>query len=132
MDRVSSRFFGTWELEPSLSRFELDAAPSEATTRLMPEPGGLFISVDWVGADGKRGQLAQVLRYGEPTLVLGADVTLRVVDERTFETSVEQDGRTVSRTRRTLLEDGTLEFTQVGTLSNGKSVTNVQRYRRKV
>lgn len=128
--KASSRFYGTWALVPERSSFALDRPPSAALSRVMPQADGLFMSVAWVDADGKKGMVEHVLRYDGPTLVMGTEVTLRVLDERTLETVVHKDGDPVSTTRRTLQQDETLELRQELYLPGGRKALNVSVYRR--
>ncbi len=132
MAQTPSAFLGTWELVPDKSKFEFDAPPKSAVTRVMPEADGLFFSVDWVDPQDKKGHVEHLLKYDEPTLVLGTEVTLNVVDPKTIETVVHKDGKFVSKTRRVILNDGTMELTQVGKLPDGREVKNVSRYKKDV
>lgn len=132
MAETPTAFLGTWQLVPGESKFEFDAPPRAATTRVMPKPDGLFFSVDWVDPKDKKGHVEHVLKYDEPTLVLGTEVTLKVLNEKTIETIVHKEGRLVSKTRRVILADGSMELTQTGKLPDGREVKNVSRYRKDV
>ena len=128
---TSKAFVGTWELVPADSKFQFDNPPTQATLEVRTEKGGLFMRAEWLDPKSKKGELEHALAFDKPTLVNGVEVTLSLVDAHTLDTVVGQDGKELSRTRRTLSKDGkTMELTQTGTLPDASVFTNVSTYRK--
>jgi hypothetical protein len=57
--------------------------------------------------------------------------SLKVLDDRTLKTEVHRDGARVSTTRRSLLDDDTVELRQVVYLPGGREALNLSVYRRR-
>jgi len=124
---------GTWKLNGAKSKFSPGPAPkSMMVTYSMVGTDGVKIVVDVMPADGAAQHWEMTAHYdGKEYPITGnpnADmVSVRLIDDRTGESTFKKDGKVTSTNRRTLSADGkTLTITSSGTTADGKPRKDVQ------
>ncbi|MBL8916176.1 MAG: hypothetical protein JNM17_36080 [Archangium sp.] len=128
---TAADFVGAWELVPAESKYAMQQVPQEAKLEIKNEKGGLFMRLEWVDHVGAKGEIDHSFPFKQAVMVNGTEHTLTLNDDGVLETVVQKDGEEYSRTRRTLSADGKkMELTQLGTLPNKESFSNVSVYRR--
>ena len=131
---ASSRFLGTWKLDPTQSRYEFGTPPQSGLYRIEPDGDELKFSVEWVGDDGKSYQISfsgipDGKDYAYENPAIADTVSFTQVDKTTLDSTSKKDDRVILHANRVLSEDGTeMTITQSGTTPDGKSYSNIAVY----
>jgi hypothetical protein len=124
---------GTWKLDAAKSTFSPGPAPKSMTvTYSIVGTDGMKIVVDMTPADGAAQHWEMTAHYdGKEYPVTGnpnADtISLKMVDDRTGESTMKKGGKVTSTNVRKLSADGkVLTITSTGTTVDGKPRKDVQ------
>jgi hypothetical protein len=125
---------GTWKLNVAKSKFSPGPPPKSSTLVYSPAGEGVKIVVDTAPADGPAQHWEMTAHYdGKDNPVTGnptADkISMKLIDERTGESTMKKDGKITAVNHRVLSADGkTLTITSKGTTADGKPRHDVQVY----
>ena len=140
---AADNFSGTWKLNVAKSKYSPDPAPKSGTTKLEATADGLKIVADGMNWEGKKTHTEytpsfdgkdypdKVLLDGKPD-PNGADmISVKKIDDFTFETTTKLKGKTLTVTKNVISKDGkTRTQTATGVNAQGKPVNNTVVYDR--
>ncbi len=126
-------YVGTWKLDLARSKYDPGPPPRSVTQTIEAVDGGMRQVSDSVGADGKAGHSEYTAAFdGKDHPIQGnprADsISIRKVDERTFEWAMKKGGAVVESGRTVYSADGktrTQVYTGAGADGRRTSVTAV-------
>jgi hypothetical protein len=129
-------FYGEWELDPTLSQYEVGTPPASGLYRLAAAGPAIAVTMIWDTVEGQHfEQSYEVIPDGQeyPYDSPAVDTLMcELVDSRTLDTTAKKNGQIVAHGRRTLSEDGqTMTIVQSGPTPNGAQFHNLSVYRRK-
>ena len=124
---TSSPRFGTWKLNIAKSTISADSAPKRLIRTDEPAGDGVKVTYDGIDADGSRIAYSYTAKYdGKEYRASGVGmangwetITLKRIDDYTFEATLRRGGKVVTTTRNVVSKDGR---TMTST-ANGKSVS---------
>jgi len=132
-----NKHVGTWTIDLHDSKYTPGPAPRTAKLTIEPSgPDGVKLVADSENADGTPMHVEFVAQFDGKDYPItgfpGADtVTIKRVDDKTVESQIKADGKTVMTIRTVLSDDGkTRTSWWKGTNSQGESVDNTVVYRR--
>jgi hypothetical protein len=132
---ADSPFVGTWKLNPEKSRLTA-AAPKSWVMRIEQDGGQMRMTTDIVTASGKEGHRTWTgkldgQQYPAQGLPSADTVAIKLLDERTRESTGMRDGKVVMRNRATVSKDGKVLTNHIsGTNRQGQSFEEVQVFER--
>src|SRR5689334_19394169 len=116
----AKRFFGTWVLDVTRSKYVYGDLPRSATMTIEPAPGGLRIRLQAVGSRGTPFTMDGTWPFADTE----RNRTV-LADERTLVHTLKQDGVPTSEMRRELNEAGTELTTRHEGSEDGEPWVNV-------
>jgi hypothetical protein len=138
---AADNFSGTWKLNVAKSKYSPGPAPQSGMTKLEATADGLKIVADGVNAEGKKTHTEYTAKFdgkdypdkvqvdGKPDPT-GADmISIKKIDDFTFEATTKLKGKVLLVTRNVVSKDGkTRTQTATGTNAQGKPVNNTVVY----
>jgi len=134
---AADNFAGTWKLNVAKSKYSPDPAPKSGTTTIEATPDGFTVVADGVNWEGKKTHVEYTAKFDGkdyPEKVLldgkldpsGADmVSVRKLDDYTYESTTKLKGKTLVVTRNMFSKDmKTRTQTATGMNAQGKPVNN--------
>jgi hypothetical protein len=138
---AADNFSGTWKLNVAKSKYSPGPAPQSGMTKIEATADGLKIVADGVNAEGKKTHTEYAAKfdgkdYPDKVLVdgkpdpTGADtISIKKIDDFTFEATTKLKGKVLLVTRNVISKDGkTRTQTATGTNAQGKPVNNTVVY----
>jgi hypothetical protein len=131
---TQDKWMGTWKLNLAKSKYQ-STPPRSRILKFEPIPGGLKASSDLVDGEGNV-HIEFSAKYDGREVVMNGPVlrqtiALTRVDAYTFDTVQKSSGSATSTARYVVSRDGkTLTVTAVGSLPDGRKVTNISVYER--
>ena len=129
---------GNWKLNVAKSTYSPGPAPKSTSAKIEAAGDGVKNTTEGVAADGSRIAYSYTGNYdGKPLHIAGTGpngsdtITLKRVDQYTFESTMTKAGKIVETTRTVYSKDGKLRtITAKGTSESGKAMNNVTVYER--
>lgn len=132
---MADLFVGKWQLREA--DYESGEPPREATYTIDHDRGGYCVQMDWLTEDGEamRAEFFAIPDGKQYPVDNPAaeDNTMSMVrvDERTLDSTVQQNGDVIAHARRMLSRDGnTMTITQSTSTPDGNTFQNVSVYAR--
>jgi hypothetical protein len=140
---AADNFSGTWKLNVAKSKYSPDPAPKSGTTKIDATADGFKLVADGMNFEGKTTHTEYTIKFDGkdyPDKVLldgkpdpnGADmISVKRIDDYTYETTTKLKGKTLVVTKNVMSKDGkTRTQTSTGMNAQGKPVNNVVVYER--
>jgi hypothetical protein len=135
--RGADTFAGTWILNPAKSKFSPGPGPKSNTQKIESVADGMKVVTDGVNAEGKKTHNEYTVKFdgqdspehpmvdGKPN-PNGADmISVKKVDDFTYEATTKQKGKVLTVTRNVISKDGkTRTATATGKNAQGQTVSN--------
>jgi hypothetical protein len=138
---AADNFSGTWKLNVAKSKYSPGPAPQSGMTKIEATADGLKIVADGVNAEGKKTHTEysakfdgkdypdKVLVDGKPDPTGADTISIKKIDDFTFEATTKLKGKVLLVTRNVISKDGkTRTQTATGTNAQGKPVNNTVVY----
>jgi hypothetical protein len=131
---AGDNWLGTWNVDLAKSTYSPGPAPKSYTLKFEATPGGIKLTSDGVGADGKPIHTTYVSKFDGKDVPWAGNVDADVaapkkIDDNSYDNAWKKGGKTTMNVRAVVSADGkTLTINQKGTNSKGEAVNHMVVY----
>ena len=130
-------FSGTWKLNVAKSKYSPGPPPKSNTQKIEAVEGGIKVVADGENAEGKKTHNEYTAKFdgkdypehpmldGKPNPNAPDSISLKKIDDYTFEATTKQKGKVLTVTKNVVSKDGkTRTATTTGKNAQGQTVNN--------